>query len=238
MNPSRPFSLAPLPTAGLEAVFAVLLAKLGGRVADAELASIARLARRLEAAARKLARLASWNARVAKKRAMLADAAWRADVLEALGGLRALDRWEARAGRAPSARTRTQTRCRAQAGVDQGACGGRAFAREWTLPALPRDPRGRATQSTRGSCGQRAIVPPVPDRPIPVWPCELRGLAKRGAEAKTPAPRPQSTGGVGTRPPNRRVRSGNASSRAFNGSGRAFNSSGRARVAALAREPT
>ena len=154
---------------------------------DAAFEELARAVRRLGRLERVRARIEAWNARVAAKRAMLADGDWRARVRLELGGAEALRRWERRAARCAEVR--------GGAGHEPGGDGGgvpqEAARRETTwlettwgettwgepgrqelgreapmfrLPALPRarrSGRGAARQNGVGRGGARMELAPV-----------------------------------------------------------------------------
>lgn len=156
-------------------------------------------ARELRELRARLAERERHNRRVELKWAMLWDADWRGRVLLELGGEAALRRWEAcwtrlcvgarRASRECDGRERKSEErdeerdsetARAASGVrtDRSGC--------FRLPALPRRRGGRRPSGTGGCAktrrpGARAFGAERRERPIPVWPEELRGRVEPGA---------------------------------------------------------
>jgi len=118
-----------------------------------------------------------WNRRAARKKAMLGSEALRMNMCDRLGGVGALERWEAKARvalaqgqhcRAGSSATsdRRSDLPFGTASSPQRTPGSPSKAREFALARLPgRGMRKVKTQILRAS--------PRYEAPIPVWPCEV-----------------------------------------------------------------
>ena len=171
-----------------------LEAELGAVAAWAAFAVIGRLVRRLEKVVRALARVETWNRRVAAKRAMLRDGRARARVLRELGGLPALAAWERRARRRTGARVKTRSlsvplKDRVATPVPSGEGVNRTPGHpapnarlRFALPEL-RGRRPRVAPRTNRSPFPRALAPDWRARPVRVWPVEFREARAAGLRA-------------------------------------------------------